>query len=288
MSRARDKANSTVSNFASTGIDDNADANAITIDSSEIVMTGKTASDFDTAGFQTASNGQTAVTRASATPFFVNRKTDDGSIFEARKDNTAVGVVGSKGGDLTIGTGAIGVRFEDSNNAIVPFDTGTLGSSDNDIDLGKSSVRWNDLFLGGNLYIGGTGSANALSDYETGVASLSISTGSATFSNNRYTKIGNMVNVRFQISSISDQSTSAAITITGFPFATSGTGNTVGVVLGRYQEAGDGPIVANIGNSSSTMNLYGMSDGGNYTGINHFHLNNAAAVFLVNITYETT
>jgi len=37
MSRARDKANSTVSNFASTGIDDNADATAITIDSSERV-----------------------------------------------------------------------------------------------------------------------------------------------------------------------------------------------------------------------------------------------------------
>jgi len=42
MSRARDKANSTVSNFASTGIDDNADANAITIDSSENVGIGAT------------------------------------------------------------------------------------------------------------------------------------------------------------------------------------------------------------------------------------------------------
>ena len=43
MSRARDKANSTVSNFASTGIDDNADATAITIDSSENVGIGETA-----------------------------------------------------------------------------------------------------------------------------------------------------------------------------------------------------------------------------------------------------
>lgn len=40
MTRARDKANSTVTNFASTGIDDNADANAITIDSSENVGIG--------------------------------------------------------------------------------------------------------------------------------------------------------------------------------------------------------------------------------------------------------
>jgi hypothetical protein len=67
----------------------------------------------------------------------VNRKSSDGTIIEVRKDNTTVGSIGSKGGDLTLGTGAIGVRFEDSNNAIVPFDTGTLGSSDNDIDLGN-------------------------------------------------------------------------------------------------------------------------------------------------------
>lgn len=40
MTRARDKASAVVANFASTGIDDNADANAITIDSSEKVGIG--------------------------------------------------------------------------------------------------------------------------------------------------------------------------------------------------------------------------------------------------------
>ena len=38
MTRARDKASSVVANFASTGIDDNADATAITIDSSGHVL----------------------------------------------------------------------------------------------------------------------------------------------------------------------------------------------------------------------------------------------------------
>ena len=42
MTRARDKASAVVANFASTGIDDNADANAITIDSSENVGIGVT------------------------------------------------------------------------------------------------------------------------------------------------------------------------------------------------------------------------------------------------------
>jgi len=42
MTRARDKASAVVANFASTGIDDNADANAITIDSSENIGIGTT------------------------------------------------------------------------------------------------------------------------------------------------------------------------------------------------------------------------------------------------------
>jgi hypothetical protein len=62
MTRARDKANAVVSNFASTGIDDNADANAITIDSSEKVSIGDTSPlgnkvHIRTAGSATSVNG---------------------------------------------------------------------------------------------------------------------------------------------------------------------------------------------------------------------------------------
>mgnify|MGYP000327044787 FL=1 len=197
MTRARDKASAVVANFASTGIDDNADATAITIDSSETVLVGKSASDFDTAGFQTASNGQTAVTRASATPLFVNRKTDDGDIIDIRKDNTTVGSVGSKVGDLTIGTDDTGLRFYDAGNALLPYNTSTQASPANTLDLGDSGSSFKDLYLGGNLYIGGTGSANGLSDYEQGTFTPSF-TGGITGSsyedqNGTYVKIGQLV-----------------------------------------------------------------------------------------------
>ena len=72
MTRARDKANSTVTNFASTGIDDNADANAITIDSSENVGigNGSPASQLDLSG------GATNSSRLR-----LNRGTDDANQF---------------------------------------------------------------------------------------------------------------------------------------------------------------------------------------------------------------
>jgi hypothetical protein len=122
------------------------------IDSSGIVMTGKTAADFDTAGFQTASNGQTAVTRASATPFFVNRKTDDGTIIEVRKDNTTVGSIGTINGDIFLGTSNTSVRFQDGSNAIIPV-TSAGADRDNVIDLGTSAQRFKDLYLSGTAYV---------------------------------------------------------------------------------------------------------------------------------------
>lgn len=65
MTRARDKANSTVSNFASTGIDDNADANAITIDSSENVGIGVTSMSAKTVINQPSSSDALIIQRAA-------------------------------------------------------------------------------------------------------------------------------------------------------------------------------------------------------------------------------
>lgn len=182
--------------FTSPGIDDNADATAITIDSSEIVMTGKTAADFNTAGFQTASNGQTVVTRDSATPFFVNRKTDDGDIIDIRKDNTTVGTIGTNGDRLYFTTANKGFYVDESGSEIVPSN-GSGSNTNNVMNLGNSASAFKDLYLGGNLYIGGTGSANGLSDYEEGTFTPSF-TGGITGSsygdqNGTYVKIGQLV-----------------------------------------------------------------------------------------------
>ena len=290
MSKARDKANSTVSNFASTGIDDNADANAITIDSSENVMVGTTNTDpafNNVAGQSMAASGQFQVTRDGGIPALINRKSDFGTILDLRKDGTTVGSIGTLSSRLHILNGDTGLRIAGDLDQIFPCGS---GGSDRDaaIDLGSTGVRFKDLYLSGGVYLGGTGSANHLDDYEEGNWTPAVANGTVTVGNNRYTKIGNIVNLRCQLSSFSDRSSSAAITISGLPFGSGSASSTAGVVLGRYNDAGDGPIVANIGNSASIMNLYGMSDGGNWAAINHSNLNNAAATFLINITYSVS
>ena len=113
------------------------------IDGSGNVLVGKTAVNSNAAGFEAESDGKIAATRDGSRTAIFNRLTSDGEIVAFRKDGSTVGSIGAKGGDLTLGTGAIGVRFEDSSNAIVPFDTSTAGSTGNDVDLGKSSVRFN-------------------------------------------------------------------------------------------------------------------------------------------------
>ena len=93
--------------------------------------------------------------------------------------------------------------------------------SDNSYPLGASDARWTHAYLSGNLYLGGTGSANALSDYEEGTwtpAGVNDTTLSSAIGS--YTKIGRMVFVyfNFQINQINSGSTNK---IAGLPFACS-------------------------------------------------------------------
>ena len=63
----------------------------------------------------------------------------------------------------------------------VQFNVDAKVATDNTLDLGASGARWKDLYLGGSLFLGGTGSANELEDYEEGTwtPSYSYSNGGA-------------------------------------------------------------------------------------------------------------
>jgi hypothetical protein len=103
-------------------------------------------------------------------------------------------------------------------------------------DLGSPTYQWRDLYLSGGVYLGGTGSANHLDDYEEGTWTVGVSfdtSGSATVysaaaASGRYTKIGNTVHVTgfFQTSSIS--SPVGILRLTGLPFTVSGAADTAG------------------------------------------------------------
>ena len=156
-------------------------------------------------------------------PTTVNRLSTDGTIVDLQKDGTTVGSVGIESGGFYIDGEAdhAGLRF--GGSAIGPRDGGA--EDDGNINLGNSTNRFKDLYLGGGVYLGGTGSANKLDDYEEGTftATLTSATGSITTntSNNKlsYTKIGRAVFISGTISVSSVSSPSGDLNLTGLPFS---------------------------------------------------------------------
>jgi hypothetical protein len=171
----------------------------------------------------TFSNSVT-IDKDGGTALTVDRATSDGTIVDVQKDGTSVGNIGAKGGDLIIGTGDVGIRFHDANDVLRPTDQSTGSGRDNAIDIGDSGNRFKDLYLGGNLYIGGTGSANALEDYEEGTFTPTLVAEGGTLSvtytsaNGRYTKIGNVVHIAFQLRVSAHSGGSSGYRVGGLPF----------------------------------------------------------------------
>jgi len=183
-------------------------------------LVGKTASNFNTVGAEIRNDGRIFGISSGNNPITLNRKTDDGTIIDLRKDGTEVGRIGTAGGDIVVGTGNIGLRFNDAANTVEPWDINSNNSENDTIDLGYSGGRFKDLYLGGGLYVGGTGSANYLDDYEEGTWTMTV-LNQTTDTNqvSTYTKIGNVVYIiaKFTCDTNTTNFTTSAV-LGGFPF----------------------------------------------------------------------
>ena len=136
---------------------------------------------------------------SGATALTLDRASSEGTVVDLQKDGTTFGTLGIDGSDLVIDgpSGHTGLRM--TTSGLLPRQNGAI--IDNTIDLGSGAYRYNDLYLGGNLYIGGTGSANALDDYEEGTWTPAIyyqNSDDQTNSNNDtqigfYVKVGTLV-----------------------------------------------------------------------------------------------
>jgi len=216
------------------------------------------------AGAVTASNGL-AVDDDGATPLTVDRSTDNGGIIDLQKDGTSVASIASRSnayGVLKLGSTGTGITGTSSHKILPSVND---ARSDNTNDLGDSSYRWKDLYLSGGAYLGGTGAANKLDDYEEGnwTATLNnppsgITNAASTSSVNRYTKVGNLVFVQGVLSITADSSTSN-ITITGLPYTSASATGAAGGQISRY-------------GSTSNFNPY---MGGNTTSMEFYHSNNS-------------
>jgi len=171
-------------------------------------------------------NGGHSSFQFSNTPLLVNKTGTDGSIISVRKDGTVVGSLGSLTSALVLesnsNTGFIKAGGSIQYNwSIYDFSA----QSDNGRDLGKTSKRWKDLYLSGGVYVGGTGTANKLDDYEEGtwtpVCVGSTTAGTVTmnssYTRGTYTKIGNTVYIHCVVVWSSLTGT-GNLEITGIPF----------------------------------------------------------------------
>ena len=210
-------------------------ARAVDIDTSGNLLVGKTSSDTNVEGsvlFADSSSGAAgAFTSDGIRALLVNRKSSDGTIIDVRKDGTTVGRIGSYSGVVSYlvldpranGSGLIGLT-----NEIAP--TNELGNpSDAGKDLGSSGRRFKDIYLSGGAYLGGTGSANKLDDYEEGTWTPAVQgSGGGTYTHSgitaRYTKIGNLVTIDCQLVNItiSGSGHTGYLSIAGAPFAKRG------------------------------------------------------------------
>ena len=186
---------------------------------------------FQTSDTVSASAGGTFGNSVTMNSGAVVNRTGDGTIIDLQSGGTTVGSIGSKLGNLFIGStnGSDGHLTFGSN---IMFPANSNGDAKSDaIDLGAAWGRFKDLYLSGGVYLGGTGSANKLDDYEEGtfVPTLGGTTtynGAAGF----YTKVGQVVSVQCYVNIASlNTPKNGNHYIQGLPFAASGQESYMGV-----------------------------------------------------------
>ena len=206
-------------------------------DGSAIALSGSTGQVYFTSAQATANAGSVG---------YFNRKTTDGDLVQFRKNGSPVGSIGHNGTIYLAGTSS-GIRVR--ANDVIPA-TQTGAANDDALDLGIDTVRWKDLYLSGGVYLGGTGSANKLDDYEEGTWTIGVTIGGAAQTVigpiATYTKIGNTVSIRLRVGF--SKSGSGVVNITGLPFSSS-FGSTVSV-----------PIGCQVGSVTSTAALFANID----------------------------
>ena len=222
------------------------------------------------------------VSRVSNPMLYLNRCSTDGQIVNFSKDGTSVGSIGVASSELYFSSGNTGLYFDDVNNLIRPTNNAG-GLRDNIADLGKSDSRFKDLYLGGGVRLGGTAAANSLDHYEEGTWTPSVSVGSVSYSEAKYTRIGRVTHVSAYLNNFTNRTSSSTVTISGIPIVADGYASQ-GVMYQYIAGSGDA-VTAYLSDGGSAILLYSTVSGGGYDSISHSQLNSSSANVFLSLTY---
>ena len=253
------------------------------IDASGNLLVGKTSTGLSNVGFQVLPSGVVGITRSGSNPLDLNRLSSDGTLIEFNKDGTTVGSIASRAGAVStiiLDPSSPGGGISGGGSALYPTDhAGTL--SDGVLTLGDASARWNNLYLSGGVYLGGTGSANLLDDYEEGTWTPSTTVNGfsqtiSSLSQSTYVKIGKIVHITFAVNLSASGYASSYSLFSGLPFSSNYAGTNGRYAGGSISGGGDG---GGVYVSVNTIYLFPSHNSGSdgWTG-----------TWIVSASYETT
>lgn len=271
------------------------------IDSSGNLLVGTTSAavaNGTTAGIAATPSNQLLVGTSSDVSAAFNRITNDGDIVLFRKDGTTVGSIGTVGSDLYVGSGGAGVRFYEADNSIIPCSDAGVASN-GAIDIGDGSFRFKDLHLAGDViapnivasngvFLGGTGSANKLDDYEYGtftpVVSVGVTSPVYASQGGSYVKIGKLVTFQLRLELSGGTANASHFKIGGLPFTSSNQSNYGGAFF-NYSDGfitDIGARTMHIGANGTLISFY-KTDGGQLAGTD---VDDLTSTLLINGQYE--
>ena len=175
-----------ITGFSSTGIDDNATETAITIDSNEKLLIGNTSTGASNTGHIFQQDGLTVHRADNTIPLIIDRHNSDGDILTIRRQGAGLGGISSRGttaGDLLLWLGSAGLTSDIlSGQALLPT-SNSASPSDDAVNLGSSSNRFKNLYLGGDITCGNL-TSTGIDDNATSTALTIDSSGNVDISGN--------------------------------------------------------------------------------------------------------
>jgi len=142
------------------------------IDSSGNLLVGQTSASSNTVGTSLRQDGRNFYCADGNYSGHFNRKSSDGAIVHFAKNDAIIGSIGTVSNRLAIGSGDVGIFFDNLNDRWVPITQTGLADRDAAIDLGYSSSRFKNLYLSGRVVADGvTTSAHAWSSESNSTSS---------------------------------------------------------------------------------------------------------------------